>query len=67
MPICVSKTPMSITDDPKMPVLPETYSFHITDIDVNFGAGFIVVKSGDILDMPGLPIVPRAEEMDIES
>ena len=65
MPICVSKTPMSISDDPKFLQLPEKYSFNITDIDVNFGAGFIVVKSGNIFDMPALPENPLAETMDI--
>ncbi len=65
MPVCVSKTPVSITNDPKLAILPEKYTFHITDIDVNFGAGFIVVKSENIVDMPALPEIPLAETIDI--
>lgn len=65
MPICVSKTPVSITDNPKLKVVPEEYTFHIDDIRPSFGAGFVVVMAGGVIDMPGLPKVPAYEGVDI--
>lgn len=65
LPICVSKTPLSITDDPKLTYVPNDYTFKISDIFVSYGAGFIVVMAGNILDMPGLPKIPNANIIDI--
>ena len=64
LPICVSKTPMSITDDPKIKI-PNNYTFNVTDIRPAFGAGFVVIMSGNIIDMPGLPKIPNAYNIDI--
>lgn len=63
--ICISKTPLSITDNPKLYTVPNEYTFNISDINVSFGAGFIVVMAGSILDMPGLPKIPNANVIDI--
>ncbi|WP_314011091.1 formate--tetrahydrofolate ligase [Pseudostreptobacillus hongkongensis] len=66
LPICMSKTPASISDNPKLLGRPQGYTFKITDINISAGAGFLVIMSGDILDMPGLPKVPAAEKIDID-
>ena len=55
----------SITDDPKIIDVPEDYTFTISDIRPSFGAGFVVVMSGNIIDMPGLPKLPNANIIDI--
>ncbi len=66
MPICMSKTPSSITDDPKIKGEPKDYTFKIGDIRPSFGADFLVVMSGNVLDMPGLPKEPAANFIDID-
>ncbi|CAM3112235.1 formate--tetrahydrofolate ligase [Streptobacillus ratti] len=66
LPICMSKTPASISDNPKLLGKPKDYVFKVTDINISAGAGFLVVMAGDILDMPGLPKVPAAEHIDID-
>lgn len=53
-PICIAKTPMSITDDPKKLGYPTDYTMTVTDVKVLNGAGFIVVYMGNIMTMPGL-------------
>ena len=53
-PICIAKTPMSITDDPKKLGYPTDYTMTVTDVKVQNGAGFIVVYMGNIMTMPGL-------------
>ena len=55
---------MSITDDPKIKI-PNNYTFNVTDIRPAFGAGFVVIMSGNIIDMPGLPKIPNAYNIDI--
>lgn len=66
LPICMSKTAASISDNPKLLGYPKDYTFKITDINISNGAGFLVIMAGDILDMPGLPKVPAAERIDID-
>ncbi len=66
LPICMSKTAASISDDPKLLGKPKDFVFKVTDINVSAGAGFLVVMAGDILDMPGLPKFPAAEHIDID-
>ncbi|WP_156300145.1 formate--tetrahydrofolate ligase [Streptobacillus canis] len=66
LPICMSKTPASISDDPKLLGRPKDFTFKVTDINISAGAGFLVVMAGDIMDMPGLPKVPAAEHIDID-
>ncbi|WP_067139935.1 formate--tetrahydrofolate ligase [Oceanivirga salmonicida] len=66
MPICMSKTPISITDNPKIKGEPSDYTFKINDIRPSFGADFLVVMSGNVIDMPGLPKEPAANFIDID-
>jgi formate--tetrahydrofolate ligase len=66
MPICMAKTPLSLTDDPKIQGRPEGFSIHVSDLSVSRGAGFIVAYTGSILTMPGLPKVPAAVNMGVD-
>ncbi len=66
LPICVAKTQYSFSDDPKKLGAPENFTVTIKNVKVSAGAGFIVVLTGDILTMPGLPKVPAAERIDID-
>lgn len=54
LPICIAKTPYSITDNPKLLGYPKDFTMTITDIKINSGAGFIVIYMGNIMTMPGL-------------
>ena len=65
MPICVAKTQYSFSDDPKAIGVPEGFTFTVRDFVVSAGAGMIVAISGDILRMPGLPLHPQSENIDI--
>ncbi|HDM70450.1 MAG TPA: formate--tetrahydrofolate ligase [Thermotogales bacterium] len=65
LPIVVAKTQYSFSDDPKLLGAPRDYTFTVRDLYPSGGAGFIVVLSGDIMTMPGLPKVPNAVKMDI--
>jgi formate--tetrahydrofolate ligase len=65
LPICVAKTPASLTDDPKRHGRPEGFDVTVRSIQVNAGAGFLVVLTGDILRMPGLSRSPLAERIDL--
>lgn len=60
LPVCMAKTPNSLTDDPKILGRPEGFTIHVRDLSLSAGAGFIVVYTGNILTMPGLPKVPNA-------
>ena len=60
LPVCMAKTPNSLTDDPKILGRPEGFIIHVRDLSLSAGAGFIVVYTGNILTMPGLPKVPNA-------
>ncbi|MBQ6115847.1 MAG: formate--tetrahydrofolate ligase [Oscillospiraceae bacterium] len=66
LPICMAKTQYSFSDDPKLLGAPEDFTLNVTDLKVCAGAGFIVVYTGDIMTMPGLPKVPAAENIDID-
>ena len=65
IPICIAKTQYSLSDDPKNLDPKEDYSIHVTDLVLKAGAEFIVVLTGDIMTMPGLPKVPNSENIDI--
>lgn len=65
-PICVAKTQYSLSDNPSLLGRPEGFSVNVKEVRVSNGAGFIVVLTGDIMTMPGLPKVPAAEKMDIK-
>ena len=67
LPICVAKTQYSFSDDQTKLGAPEGFTVTVRNVKVSAGAGFIVVLTGDIMTMPGLPKVPAAEKIDVDS
>ncbi len=67
MPVCVAKTQYSLSDDPALLGRPEGFEVNVATVRVSNGAGFIVVETGDIMVMPGLPKVPAAEKIDVDN
>ncbi len=67
LPICIAKTQYSLTDDPKRMGAPTGWTLHVTDVSLSAGAGFLVVTSGAMMLMPGLPKVSRAMNIDVDS
>jgi formate--tetrahydrofolate ligase len=67
LPICIAKTQYSLTDDPKRPGAPTGWTLHITDVALSAGAGFLVVISGAMMLMPGLPKLSRALNIDVDA
>lgn len=67
LPICIAKTQYSISDDAKAIGAPEGFTLKVKNIKLLAGAGFVVVQSGNIMKMPGLPKSPAAEMIDIDS
>ena len=65
MPICIAKTQYSFSDDSKNLECSEPFKIHVQDVILNAGAEFIVIITGKIFTMPGLPKVPAAENIDI--
>ncbi len=65
LPVCLAKTQYSFSDDPKALGAPEGFTLHVRRVKVSAGAGFVVVYTGDIMTMPGLPKVPAAEKIDV--
>jgi formate--tetrahydrofolate ligase len=65
LPICVAKTPVSLSDDPALGGRPEGFDLHVRSLELAAGAGFVVVLTGEIVRMPGLPRHPRAERIDL--
>jgi formate--tetrahydrofolate ligase len=66
LPICVSKTQKSLSDNAKLLGRPRGFTVTINDIKIAAGAGFIIAMAGDIIDMPGLPKKPAAQLIDID-
>jgi len=66
MPICMAKTQYSLTDDQTILGRPTGFTITVRDLTVSAGAGFIVVLTGDVMKMPGLPKVPSAEKIDVD-
>ena len=66
LPICVAKTQYSFSDDPTKLGAPEGFTVTVKNVKVSAGAGFVVVLTGDIMTMPGLPKVPAAEKIDVD-
>ena len=66
LPICIAKTQYSFSDDPKLLGAPENFTVTVKNVKVSAGAGFIVVLTGDIMTMPGLPKSPAAERIDVD-
>ena len=67
MPICVAKTQYSFSDDPLKLGAPENFDVTVRNLKVSAGAGFVVMLTGDIMTMPGLPKVPAAEKIDVDA
>ncbi len=65
-PVCMAKTQYSFSDDPTKLGAPDGFTVTIKNVKVSAGAGFIVVLTGDIMTMPGLPKVPAAEKIDVD-
>lgn len=66
LPVCMAKTQFSFSDDASLLGAPRGFKITIKDVKVCAGAGFVVVKTGDIMTLPGLPKVPSAEKIDID-
>ena len=66
LPVCIAKTHSSLSDDPKLRGRPKDFEITAEAIRINSGAGFLVVFTGDIIRMPGLPRRPLAESIDVE-
>lgn len=67
LPVCVAKTQYSLSDDPALLGRPENFNITVRDVRLSNGAGFVVVYTGDIMTMPGLPKVPAAEKIDVDA
>ena len=65
LPICMAKTQYSLSDNPSLLGKPSGFDITVQEVRVSNGAGFIVVQTGNIMTMPGLPKVPAANRMDI--
>lgn len=64
-PVCIAKTQYSFSDDPTKLGAPTDFTVTVKNVKISAGAGFIVVLTGDIMTMPGLPKVPAAEKIDV--
>ena len=67
LPICIAKTQYSLSDDQKNLECNEPFNIHIQDVILKAGAEFIVIITGKIMTMPGLPKVPAAESIDVDN
>ncbi len=65
-PVCIAKTQYSFSDDPTKLGAPEDFTVTVKNVRVSAGAGFVVVLTGDIMTMPGLPRVPAAEKINVD-
>ncbi len=65
LPVCIAKTQYSLSDNPKLLGRPEGFALNVADVRLSSGAGFIVVRTGEIMTMPGLPRHPAAEQIDV--
>jgi len=66
LPVCMAKTQYSFSDNPKLTGAPENFSIEIRELRIAAGAGFIVALTGEIMTMPGLPVIAAAENIDID-
>jgi formate--tetrahydrofolate ligase len=67
LPICMAKTQLSLSDDPKAAGRPEDFVVTVREVRLAAGAGFLVALTGDVMTMPGLPRVPAAGNVRIEA
>jgi formate--tetrahydrofolate ligase len=66
LPVCIAKTHLSISSDPKLPGAPKGWRLPVREARANVGAGFVYLVSGDMRTMPGLSRHPAAEQIDID-
>jgi formate--tetrahydrofolate ligase len=65
LPVCIAKTPMSLSDDPALRGRPRGFRIRVNELRISAGAGFVVVICGNIVTMPGLPKVPAAARIKV--
>ena len=65
LPVCIAKAPSSLSDDPTLHGRPRDFQVTVRNIQVSAGAGFLVVLTGNIMRMPGLPKRPKAEQVEL--
>jgi formate--tetrahydrofolate ligase len=61
--VCMAKTPLSLTDDEKQLIINKPFKIHVKDLLIANGANFVIVMTGNIFRMPGLPKIPEANNM----
>lgn len=66
VPVCIAKTPASFSDDPTQLGAPEGFTLHVREARIAAGAGFVVILTGKVMTMPGLPRRPAAEKIDVD-
>lgn len=66
VPVCIAKTPVSFSDDPSKLGAPSGFTLHVREVKISVGAGFVVVLTGKVMTMPGLPKRPAAERIDVD-
>ena len=66
LPVCIAKTQYSLSDNPSLLGRPEGFTLNVKEVRLSAGAGFVVVLTGDIMTMPGLPKTPSANNIDID-
>lgn len=66
VPVCIAKTPASFSDDPTKLGAPSGFTLHVREVKISAGAGFVVVLTGKVMTMPGLPKHPAAERIDVD-
>lgn len=66
VPVCMAKTQYSLSDNPTLLGKPEGFKLNVSDVRASAGAGLVVVYTGDIITMPGLPKIPSAEKIDVD-
>ena len=67
LPVCMAKTQYSLSDDPKKLGRPQNFTINVSEVRLSAGAGFVVVQTGSIMTMPGLPSRPSAELIDVDA
>ncbi len=67
LPVCMAKTQYSLSDDPTLLGRPQGFFITVRQAKLSAGAGFVVMLTGDLMTMPGLPKVPAAEKIDIDN
>lgn len=66
VPVCIAKNPASFSDDPTKLGAPSGFTLHVREVKISAGAGFVVVLTGKVMTMPGLPKHPAAERIDVD-